>query len=107
MEQPKYQWNFFVDSNKNEQFVIRCDDPTEFLEAIRFVQSLLVQRNTVQETEPEPEPDIPPDQCQIHNRPMKKRQGKSGAQWYDHRWQDEAGVWHSCNGKTTQTQQTQ
>ncbi len=95
----KYQWSLFVDPCKNEQFVIRCDDSTEFLEAIELVQGLIRQQQLTQE----PEPDVPPDQCQIHNVAMKKRQGKNGTQWYDHRWQDQ-DVWHTCNGITIRTQ---
>lgn len=96
----KYQWSLFVDPNKNEQFVIRCDDPTEFLAAMQLVQGLLSQR-PVQETEPEPE--IPADQCPLHNVTMKERKSKNGGHWYDHRWQ-ENNVWHICNGKVVKTQ---
>ena len=96
----KYQWSRFVDLNKCEQVVVRCDDFNDFLEAMQLALELVRQR---QEQEPEPEPEIPADQCSLHNATMKKRQGKNGGSWYDHRWQ-ENGVWHVCNGKTVKTQ---
>ncbi len=97
----KYQWSRFLDSGKNEQVVVRCDDFTEFLEAIQLAQELLAQRLEAPENEPEPE--LPPDQCPIHNVTMKERRSKNGGHWYDHRWQ-ENNVWHVCNGKTVKTQ---
>ncbi|SRR5579875_1672640 len=101
MEHAKYQWSRFTDLSKIEQVVVRCDDFNEFVEAIKDALELLKQR----QAESEPEPEIPPDQCIIHNAMMKKRQSKNGASWYDHRWQ-ENGVWHVCNGKQTKTLHT-
>ncbi len=89
----KYQWSLFIDPSKSEQFVIRCDDPTEFLAGIELVRELLRQRPAT-----DAEPEVPIDQCQIHNALMKERQNKNGGHWYDHRWQ-ENGVWHVCNGQ--------
>jgi len=37
--------------------------------------------------------------CAIHSKPMKMRTRKDGGVWYDHRWQDDKDVWHSCNGE--------
>lgn len=102
-EHPKYQWNCFIDPNRMEQFVVRCDDPQEFVEAIQFVVTTFLQRTSVQEYQSDQEPEIPPDQCTLHNVTMKKRQSKNGAiSWYDHRWQED-GIWHTCNGKVVKT----
>jgi hypothetical protein len=97
----KYQWSLFVDQCKTEQFVIRCDDPTEFLEGMQMVNALLTRREPAQDMDVEPL--IPPDQCILHNVTMKKRQSKNGGEWYDHRWQENE-VWHVCNGMTIRAQ---
>ena len=39
--------------------------------------------------------------CKIHNKPMKRREGKNGGFWFDHRWTDSTGAWKSCNGEVT------
>lgn len=96
IEHAKFQWSRFTDFSKIEQIVVRCDDYNEFVEAIGYALELLKKR----QAESEPEPEILPDQCALHNATMKKRQSKDGASWYDHRWQ-ENGVWHACNCKQT------
>src|SRR5205823_1288636 len=99
----KFQWSVFVDPSRQEQYVVRCDDFGDFLDGIELVKSLLPDGK-----EPTPlteqEPEIPVDQCAIHNKSMKQRTSKDGTRkWYDHRWK-EGDVWYVCNGKYEKVQ---
>ena len=101
----KFQWSAFVDETRQEQVVVRCDDWAEFLEAIDLMKTLLpaASDGSIASPAPDSEPEIPPDQCPIHNKQMKERTGKNGQRWFDHRWK-EGEVWYVCNGKNFHVQ---
>jgi hypothetical protein len=108
MSEHKFQWSVFVDPSRQEQYVVRCDDFADFLEGIELVKTLLPHGNgSNAPVFPEAEPEVPVDQCAIHNKPMKLRNGKTGNQWWDHRWKVETpngDVWYVCNGQYEKVQ---
>ena len=103
-ETPKFQWSFFVDSGKREQFVIRTNDFADIIGNRAMILDFVAQEIDTRPVQ-QPEPDGDPAYCSLHDEPMKERVGKKGNKWHDHRWQDSDDLWHVCNGKTETIQQ--
>ena len=87
-DNPKYQWSVFT-ANRNEQYVVRCDDFAEFEQGIRNIRHKMQEEAPDKEFEPQEMPKI----CDIHNVPMMKKKGPYGEFW-SHRWAQSF-----CNGK--------
>ena len=115
----KFMWSR-MSRDRLEQWVVRCDDPDEFLDYVTLVRKMLPetaippdygdnsQHNItplpapLEVPEVEQEPALPreddPAYCSLHQAYMKERISKAGNRYLDHRWQ-ENGVWHKCNGR--------
>ena len=110
MEANKFQWMVFS-PDRLQQWVVRADTEEDFIEGILLVQNLVCdtllehvkEKNAVEGTVSEQEPEVQADQCPIHNKPMKQRTSKNGGHYYDHRWQVD-NVWHVCNGSSVRVQ---
>lgn len=59
-------------------------------------QSKLQDNNLAIEKESQPEPAT--KQCEVHNKPMKRRTGNSGQAFYSHARKLPDGSWDYCSG---------
>lgn len=110
MAEKKFQWSVFTNNTRMEQYVVRTDEFPDFLEAIDLVRALLPETNPEHDGNGNGhvEEASAADFCEMHQKPMKRREAKNGGHYYDHRWQEKDGtgeaVWMVCNGKQVKAQ---
>ena len=111
-QQSTFQWSIFT-HDRQQQYVVRCDDFEQFSAAIQQVLRILPELerqvtaeriNTKEQGTPAAQPPAKPTEperyCPIHTgKRMKSRTSTDGQTWYDHRWKDESEHWHACNGE--------
>ncbi len=100
-QQPTFQGSVFS-ADRVQQWVVRANTFEDFVRAIAQMKSLLpdslVQPNEVQENAETASASTAAQFCSLHQKEMKRRTGKDGQVWYDHRWK-EGETWKQCNGE--------